>query len=169
VPALALERVPDNALVLMRTGGQSLADAHEVRFLRLVENAGSPLEALFLAALMNDFAMSSVQVHWLAAQGIDLLLHDGVPDFCVMMQASVGRYRADFGIIDARGSMPKKYVIECDGHDFHERTKDQAKRDRRRDRWMMRNDISVMRFTGAEIFDCPMTCSGEALDAMGVF
>jgi hypothetical protein len=41
--------------------------------------------------------------------------------------------------------------VECDGHDFHERTKEQAERDRRRDREVQQVGYFVARFTGAEI------------------
>lgn len=41
--------------------------------------------------------------------------------------------------------------IECDGHEFHERTKEQAARDRQRDREIQSAGIPVLRFTGSEI------------------
>lgn len=43
-------------------------------------------------------------------------------------------------------------VVEVDGHDHHERTKEQAAYDRKRDRAMLREGIPVMRFTGSEVF-----------------
>jgi very-short-patch-repair endonuclease len=45
----------------------------------------------------------------------------------------------------------KWVFIECDGHDFHERTKEQAARDRQRDREIQAAGIPVLRFTGSEI------------------
>lgn len=67
--------------------------------------------------------------------------------FQVTSQASVGPYKADFLIRTAKANL----VIECDGHDFHERTKEQAEYDRKRDRWMQANGYAVLRFTGREI------------------
>lgn len=43
-------------------------------------------------------------------------------------------------------------VVECDGHEFHERTKEQAARDRSRDRRLQSAGYTVFRFTGAEIY-----------------
>lgn len=42
-------------------------------------------------------------------------------------------------------------VVECDGHDFHERTKAQARRDRSRDRRLQAAHYMIFRFTGSEI------------------
>lgn len=39
-------------------------------------------------------------------------------------------------------------VIECDGHEFHERTKRQAARDRSRDRAIQAFGYRIFRFTG---------------------
>ena len=52
-------------------------------------------------------------------------------------------------------------AIECDGHDFHERTKEQAERDRSRDRWMIANGVQVIRFTGREIWRDPEECARQ--------
>jgi very-short-patch-repair endonuclease len=42
-------------------------------------------------------------------------------------------------------------VIETDGHQFHERTVEQASNDRRRDRRLTRYRIPVLRFTGTDV------------------
>lgn len=51
--------------------------------------------------------------------------------------------------------------VEVDGHDHHERTKEQAKRDRSRDRAFTRAGISVVRFTGAEVYADVDACADE--------
>ncbi|MCP4343287.1 MAG: DUF559 domain-containing protein [Desulfobulbaceae bacterium] len=43
-------------------------------------------------------------------------------------------------------------VVEIDGHDFHERTKEQAKRDKERDRYFTKAGYKVYRYTGSEVF-----------------
>ena len=45
-------------------------------------------------------------------------------------QVSFGPYRVDFALFDQRGASPSVTIVECDGHDYHERTKEQAQRDR---------------------------------------
>lgn len=42
-------------------------------------------------------------------------------------------------------------MVECDGHNYHERTSEQAKRDRKRDRDLTSQGFTVVRFTGSEI------------------
>jgi len=54
-------------------------------------------------------------------------------------------------------------VVECDGHEFHERTKEQAARDRSRDRSSQTKGHKVMRFTGSEIWADAFACAEEAL------
>jgi hypothetical protein len=41
--------------------------------------------------------------------------------------------------------------IECDGHDFHERTKSQAAKDCSKTRTLKRKGLEIVRFTGTEI------------------
>lgn len=72
-------------------------------------------------------------------------------------------YRLDFGIV-VRGvdkSVRGRIAVECDGHDFHERTKEQAKRDRKRDRDLQAAGWRVLRFTGSEIYQDSRACAGS--------
>jgi very-short-patch-repair endonuclease len=52
-------------------------------------------------------------------------------------------------------------AVECDGHDFHERTKEQARRDRKRDRDLQALGYTVLRFTGSEIARDPRAVAKE--------
>jgi hypothetical protein len=42
-------------------------------------------------------------------------------------------------------------VVECDGHEFHERTVEQASWDKRRDRMIQGLGVPVLRFTGTDV------------------
>lgn len=55
----------------------------------------------------------------------------------------------------------RKLVIECDGHDFHEKTKEQAKKDKSRDRDLTANGFPVFRFTGSEIHNNALDCAEQ--------
>jgi very-short-patch-repair endonuclease len=57
-----------------------------------------------------------------------------------------------------------RLVVECDGHDFHERTKEQAANDRGRDRALQERGYVVFRFTGAEIWRDPIACVSQVSD-----
>lgn len=107
----------------------------------------SPIEAALASAITKT----------LAREDRDLVLSSQVP---------IGPYRADFTLGDKAGPV---LVIECDGHEFHERTKDQASRDRRRDREILDMvGLITVRFTGREIWqdaeDCADYCVAMAYE-----
>ena len=56
----------------------------------------------------------------------------------------------------------RKLIIECDGHEYHERTKEQAAKDRSRDRSYLQHGCEgVFRFTGSEIWRDPWDCADQ--------
>lgn len=82
-------------------------------------------------------------------------------------QYQIGRYTADFVVIlnAAQDVKQPPIIVECDGHDFHEKTKEQAQHDKKRDRELQRLGYKVYRFTGSEIF---RTCGACVLEALGL-
>lgn len=66
-------------------------------------------------------------------------------------QEKIGRYRVDF-VVEASFS-DDKVIIECDGHDYHEKTKEQAKHDKERDRYLTSLGYKILRYTGSEIYN----------------
>ncbi len=93
-----------------------------------------------------------------------LLGTEQVSCFCVLqLPVSFGptRYRIDFAFIECfPQGKPRMFAVELDGHDFHERTKDQASRDKRRDRAFAAHGWTVLRYTGADVYRDP----GAVLD-----
>lgn len=69
-------------------------------------------------------------------------------------QMPVCNYRIDFAV----ALFGIRIAVECDGHDFHERTKQQAANDRLRDRVLQGEGWLVARFTGAEIYKDAADC-----------
>jgi very-short-patch-repair endonuclease len=110
----------------------------------------SPIEALFYAA----WQLSSRH----------LMVPDS-PELVLTQQAPVGHYRADF-LLEIRppAGDTKRLVVELDGHAFHERTKEQAAKDKARDRWMTGAGYTVMRFTGSEVWANPFAVASEVAD-----
>ena len=92
----------------------------------------------------------------------DTTMPFGKPRASVVLspQHQIGEHRVDFAIfINGVASDEEiKVVIECDGHDFHEKTKEQAARDKRRDRDLQIAGWKVLRFTGSEIWRNPEAC-----------
>lgn len=72
-------------------------------------------------------------------------------------------YRFDF-LINIEFKILGKYgnsvnlVIECDGHDFHQKTKEQVKRDYEKDRNLQMAGYYIFRFSGSEIYNNLQMC-----------
>jgi very-short-patch-repair endonuclease len=83
----------------------------------------------------------------------------------LLCQVAMGRYRADLVIAPTQEHpdvFPWIVVVEVDGHDFHERTKEQARHDKRRDRFFTESGATVLRFTGSEVHRDPLACAEQA-------
>ncbi|MFA1820585.1 endonuclease domain-containing protein [Virgibacillus oceani] len=72
------------------------------------------------------------------------------------------KYRVDFLIECQTENKNYLFAIECDGHNFHEKTKEQAARDKARERNLMKEGYTIIRFTGSEIWKSPSKCAVEA-------
>jgi very-short-patch-repair endonuclease len=81
----------------------------------------------------------------------------------VQPQAQLENWRVDFLITTTNvfTGKSKHLIVECDGHEFHERTKKQAARDRSRDRNFQSKGYTVYRFTGSEIWKDPCDCAEQ--------
>jgi len=107
--------------------------------------------------------------------------HKRMPRIVVYPQLTIGAYRVDFVVVWQPGfivqrrecaqgeswpNIHRTMVIECDGHDYHERTKQQASADKARDRYMQAHGHLVFRFSGADIWRDPFGCAREAMDTL---
>lgn len=159
----------------------------------LLELVDSPIEAAYLLSLIlcarNEFmqieirgqpAGSRFPVHacFAAPESDDSLL--------ILPQAHIGDYRVDYLLRFTRirrygwndkscddGSskiaetiVERQIIVECDGHEFHERTKDQARRDKKRDRRLQALGFPVYRYTGSEIYESAIDCAVETMNAL---
>ena len=141
----------------------------------------SPIERLFIGAFIAGakFRMLSVGIH-LHEHDMEFVRLDGAnAEYQIQPQAVIGEFRVDFLITqemtlhipegkDAPAGDPAKIhtqlIVECDGHDFHEKTKEQASKDKKKDRMLQACGYRVFRFTGSDIWKDPMKCSDECLD-----
>lgn len=62
-----------------------------------------------------------------------------------------------------------KYVIECDGNEFHEKTPEQAARDKRQSNEIQWRGWKIFRFTGRQIWQDAKKVADEALNKSGVW
>lgn len=137
--------------------------AHAAKLALAIAEHG--LEERFVA--LSEDTVSLLELH---ESPIELRLGLHLVNRCMLLasvrsqrELTIGgrKYRADFTISDDEKGL--HVVVECDGHDFHERTKEQAARDKARDRAMVAEGYSVLRFTGSEIWKDPARCASEAL------
>lgn len=150
---------------------EAAANEHRFRFFQAATGCESPIEQRLLASLayiecpFERRADRRPLLWWAGDQPADddVLLRIRDEFFTIYPQVQVLSYRADFLLL-ARFLLRDtilKIVIECDGHNFHERTKEQAQHDRERDRRMTAAGYKVFRFTGSEIFRRARRCAGE--------
>jgi len=73
--------------------------------------------------------------------------------------------RIDFCLLgkDSPEAPIERVFVECDGHEFHERTREQAQRDRAKDRAAQGAGIPILRFTGSEIYRNPTDCLAQIM------
>jgi len=137
---------------------------------------GSPIEELFFCAIAaavvgigetldrldscpDDHAIA--RLNWLRSIGAspgDVAAT--LVCWYVIPQLQVGPYRVDFAVCTPGLPM---VAVECDGHGFHERTKEQVARDKKRDRYFQQEGWRVLRFSGSEIYKDADACVGELL------
>lgn len=126
-----------------------------------IRGMGSEIERAFAVTLVGGMYIAGHSVF----QGMPAQDHR-MP--FLASQVSAGEYRVDFVFGDcADFDKPNRcIVIECDGHDFHQKTKEQVARDRTRDRYLSTVYARVIRFTGSEIYRAPAKCAAEAMDVL---
>lgn len=168
-------------------------DGHAGEFDRVTSQwCESPIESLFAGALLAGGWEVLPGRAWyetyngLSAHSIKpspTLLGSELAGFSIVLQAEVvdasglagkaalrplpPKYRIDFAFVsDSWLPSQVRLAVELDGHDFHERTKEQAQRDKARDRWLTSRGWRVLRFTGSEVFRDAKACADEALRVM---
>jgi very-short-patch-repair endonuclease len=153
------------------------AELAEMEFdLVLERNGESPIERLLLAQMLCEgWDGSHPQRSWVDmhddARAIVgpfasmILASDDCSCMCLpQLDVAMGakRYRLDFAFIGlAAGGRQVRIAVELDGHDFHERTKEQASKDKKRDRVLAANGWVVLRFTGSDVYRDPAAVLDE--------
>lgn len=162
--------------------------AAQAAIIERVSNYGdTPIERLLLGSMV--LSLKYLEQEWfkrvlvssdetmakrkagLKAQNMNLFL--GENTIFVQKQTDVAGWRSDF-VFNVYASWDRepdagrkpgwdRLIVECDGHDFHERTKEQAARDRERDRDAQIAGMEIYRFTGSELWRNPLGCAGQVI------
>jgi very-short-patch-repair endonuclease len=163
---------------------QNTAGIPSRKFLPLKAQCESPIELALACAIVR-----AIHADWDAdcLAGVAWDLYEREPDeqpattltrmatLVLTCQLRIGTYRADMALgclAWAPTNVIKKMppvIVECDGHQFHEKTKEQAQHDKERDRFITAKGYRIFRFTGSEIMRRPNECAIEVLDALYVW
>lgn len=128
----------------------------------------SPIEELMFLALVADARSRAEGVRFDGAEAEPFSEFTAIS---ICPQFGIGEYRIDFqvvyGVCGRSADRTEEYwrrgvvLVECDGHDYHERTKEQASHDKRRDRELQTAGFTVFRYTGSDIWrDCVEHAAG---------
>lgn len=144
----------------------------------LLRRVQSPIERVMGLALLGVAGRSSSSII-LGINHVRYHPHANVHGIIrIEAQHKIGKYTADFLVTfsdipfdpESRGgrevSVASTLVVECDGHDFHELTKEQATRDKKRDRALQDAGHVVHRFSGADIYRDPFKCAWESFQGL---
>lgn len=139
----------NNELVSRLTG--HIADK-QMEYIQSLIDCESPIEQMLALELIDVVGNKS---------DIPMLLN--VVDVCNQewIRCRDGVYRVDFLIPVEYWNCRKYYIIECDGHEFHQKTKQQVERDNKRTRNLQLSGYDVIRFSGTEIFKSARNCALE--------
>jgi very-short-patch-repair endonuclease len=143
------------------------------------EKYGSPIERALAVAFVLQQRVRFPEIGFLPTHGItEISARTKMAGFethprghqrilgCVFPQVVIDPYRVDFLVLHECGLKGiGGIVVECDGHAFHERTKEQAARDKSRDRDLQERGYRVFRFTGSEIFANMYDCAHSVLES----
>lgn len=155
---------------LITGAAETEAARFEEEFYFLAEQCESPIEKLLLAALFADHRINPWTEIVFMGRSKPSKRYTRSEAIFIYQQAPVGKYRVDFLILDCSVPLelkePRWMVVECDGHDYHERTKEQAKRDKQRDRYFQSRNYKVLRFTGSEIWNDHEACADEIISQL---
>jgi very-short-patch-repair endonuclease len=150
---------PGNVAEILSEGDRCALEADWAYADDCFQKCGSPIEELFLAQ-----CVCSGNFQWSRTDDSLVGSWEDLEPLSLFQQFIEGRYRIDFAITTASGP---RVAIELDGHDWHERNKQQAERDKSRDRRLQELGWKVLRFTGSEVWRDATDCVNEVLRIAG--
>ncbi len=139
---------------------------------RLLMYENSKINRDFISNLMNygvnQHTKSPIEIIFLVQFLIQT--NDNLFIFCQdEIKTKNNKYYADFVICYDRYVCDKlnknfKLVIECDGYEFHQKTKKQVEKDNDREYNLKLLGYNILRFSGSEIYNNPKECVDKVLN-----
>jgi len=134
-------------------------------FLRTIfEKCESPIENLFLSSIIFLAHEHGYKIN-VNNKLAPIKTGDTAPTLKIECQYKINSYRIDFLIeLESENKNSAKILVECDGHDFHEKTKEQAAKDHKRDRCLQSLKYKIYRYTGSEVYKNTFACAMEVIE-----
>ena len=93
--------------------------------------------------------------------------------FGITPQVEIGKYRCDFEVFFGSSVLRnntqminKKIFVECDSQEFHERTEQERRYEKARDRYIQSQGFKIFHFTGKEILLNPFKIASEIISEL---
>lgn len=81
---------------------------------------------------------------------------------CKLWNSKIDNLEPDF-IIEIADENSTRFVIEIDGFEYHDRTKELAAKDKQKDRFYLSRGYIPIRFAGTEVYKDPLSCVRETM------
>lgn len=153
--------VPQNVQNFIEKSAQIIGDFEADLFKSHLEQNffnldNSPIEQLLyvsisaIAHVWNQFFVSKIAVH---------------------PQKYIGEYRVDFLItyskeINGKEKVLNGIIVECDSQKFHERSEQERRYEKKRDRFFLNEGYKVFHYTGKEIIHGPFVVAHDAIKGL---
>lgn len=122
--------------------GLSAADGFSVSvFCYIVEQIESPIEQAMYVGLRS------------------VIFFNYLEGITINHQSRIGKYRADFQV----SFNGRSVFVECDSQQFHEKTQEERRHEKERDRFFQKENHKIFHYTGAEILKDPFEVAREML------
>ena len=149
-------------------------------FIEKISKCESPIEKLFYIAYCICVSAYNYRVFSGYSDSRSPFEYDDIypfgSQFELKPQAEISledkKYRADFLFDTDQIYLGKhwvfkrsfKLIVECDGHEFHEKTKKQVAQGNKRDLELKKHGYDVLHFSGSQIHNEPLTCAHEVIE-----
>jgi hypothetical protein len=122
----------------------------------------SPIEALFAGAWELNWRLFGDSTHFFCQ--LEPQCEVSIGDQVVRLDFRVhfGEFRSPYPGFDS--AWCDKVAVELDGHEFHERTKEQVAKRNWRDRLLQADGWKVFHFAGSEVWRRPLRCADEVMN-----
>ena len=126
----------------------------DVCMMEAIIDCESPIEQL-LAIEMERVGLKNINLYNPYIDIIDI-------EKQIDIKCGKNKYRVDFQIpVIYKNQENIMFVIECDGYEFHQKTKQQVEYDNKRQRDLQEAGYEIIKFSGTEIWHRPYRCACE--------